>query len=342
MGEILFVGPIANTGGPAIKNKILVEQMQQCVDISVWNTYDKTVKSRVGAVIKILFTQNKYVIIAVSRKGRNLLYPIMLLKNKFCKTHFSCIAIGGKVEDSFNNNLSVRALYKADLVTVETMGLLEKMEKKYHLKNLYCMPNYKKMNVDRSDNSLEKYESKHIKFIFLSSMRNLKGVKTLIDAFTIVKKEGYDIQLDFYGPIKSDFDIKYLEEIENSDGMNYCGVVQNSEVLKVMQEYHIFVFPTEYPGEGFPAVLVEAMAVGMPIITSDVNYNPEIIKDNVNGFLFSKGNISELSEKMIYCCNHMEEMKSISMNNMDYAQQYDSNKVIYAYCNELKEKGWPI
>ena len=342
MESILFVGPIADTGGPAIKNKILVKQIQKKSNLVVWNTYDKSLRARMGSIIKILFSKQKYIIVAVSRKGRNLLYPFLLLKNLVCKTHFCCIAIGGKVEDSFNNILSERALKKADLITVETKGIKNNLEIKYALNNVYWMPNYKEFRVPLDDCISEKYNTKTTRFLFLSSMRDVKGVKTLIEAFNIVKKSGYDIQLDFYGPIKKDLSQEYLKEIENTSGMNYCGEVKNENVLDVMSKYDVFVFPTEYSGEGFPAVLVEALVVGLPVIASNMNYNGEIIKESINGFLFSIGSEIELADKMAYCCSHKEKLKTISQDNVSESRQYDSSIVIEEYCNTLRKKGWPI
>lgn len=342
MESILFVGPIADTGGPAIKNKILVNQIQKKSNLFVWNTYDKSLRARFGSIIKILFSKQKYIIVAVSRKGRNLLYPFLLLKNLVCKTHFCCIAIGGKVEESFNNILSEKALKKADLITVETKGIKNNLETKYALNNVHWMPNYKEVKATLDNCISDKYNTKNTRFLFLSSMRDVKGIKILIEAFNIVKKSGYDIQLDFYGPIKKDLSQEYLKEIKNTSGMNYCGEVKNENVLTVMSKYDVFVFPTEYSGEGFPAVLVEALMVGLPVIASDMNYNGEIIKDSINGFLFSIGNETELAEKMAYCCSHKEELKKISRDNVSESRQYDSSIVIEEYCNTLKKKGWPI
>lgn len=342
MESILFVGPIADIGGPAIKNKILVNQIKKKSNLCVWNTYDKSLKSRLGAIIKILFSKQKYIIVAVSRKGRNLLYPFLLLKNLMCKTRFSCIAIGGKVEESFNNVLSEKALKKADLITVETKSIKHKLETKYALNNVHWMPNYKEFRFELASNVSDKYNTENTSFLFLSSMRDVKGIKTLIDAFKIVKKSGYNIQLDFYGPIKKDLSQEYLKEIGNTIGINYCGEVKNENVLTVMSTYDVFVFPTEYTGEGFPAVLVEALAVGLPVIASDMNYNGEIIKDSENGFLFSKGNVTELAEKMTYCCSHKEELKKISQDNVSESRRYDSSIVIEEYCDTLRKKGWPI
>lgn len=342
MDKILFIGPIADVGGPAIKNKILVNQIQKKSNLFVWNTFDKSIKARFGAIMKILFSKQKYIIVAVSRKGRNLLYPFLLFKNILCKTHFSCIAIGGRVEESFNNILSEKALQRADLITVETEGIKNKMEMKYKLNNLHWMPNYKEFKFSLNNDIENKYSSENLRFLFLSSMRNVKGVKTLIDAFNIVKRSGYNIQLDFYGSIKKDLNQDYLEEIKNIDGMNYCGEVKNENVLNVMSNYDVFVFPTEYSGEGFPAVLVEALIVGLPVVASNMNYNGEIIKENENGFLFSKGNVIELAEKMMYCYTHKNELKRISKNNICESKQYNSFNVIEEYCDKLRREGWPI
>lgn len=342
MESILFVGPIADVGGPAIKNKILVNQIQTKSNICIWNTFDKSIKSRVGAIIKILFSKEKYVIVAVSRKGRNLLYPFLLFKNIVCKTHFSCIAIGGRVEESFNNFLSEKALQKADLITVETKGIKKKMETKYTLNNIHWMPNYKEIRFNLNNDINDKYNNKNTKFVFLSSMRDGKGVKTLIDAFEIVKRSGHDVKLDFYGPIKKDLTQEYLTEINSSNAMKYCGEVKNENVLNVMSAYDVFVFPTEFLSEGFPAVLVEALVVGIPVIASDTNYNGEIIRENENGFLFSRGNATELAEKMMYCCSHKNDLKRIARNNVNESKQYDSTTVIEEYCGELRKKGWPI
>ena len=246
------------------------------------------------------------------------------------------------MEESFNNILSEKALKKADLITVETKGIKNNLETKYALNNVHWMPNYKEVKATLDNCISDKYNTKNTRFLFLSSMRDVKGIKILIEAFNIVKKSGYDIQLDFYGPIKKDLSQEYLKEIKNTSGMNYCGEVKNENVLTVMSKYDVFVFPTEYSGEGFPAVLVEALMVGLPVIASDMNYNGEIIKDSINGFLFSIGNETELAEKMAYCCSHKEELKKISRDNVSESRQYDSSIVIEEYCNTLKKKGWPI
>lgn len=342
MEDILFVGPIAQTGGPAIKNRILVEHLQQRASIKVWNTYDKSLKARLGAISSILFTKQKYIIIAVSRKGRNLLYPFLRIKAKLFGCKYSCVVIGGQAVESFTNKSSIKALHDADIITVETEGLKAQIEQTFQLGNVYWMPNYKELNNEIKLVLDDGFQRVVLRMIFLSSMRNLKGVKTLIEAYKKIRENGANVELDFYGPIKDDFDKSLLDVIEETEGMRYCGEAKNDEVLEIMSRYQVFVFPTEYPMEGFPAVLVEAMSVGLPVIASDINYNGEIIVDKVNGYIFPHRDATSLSEKIQYCFEHRDELKTISQRNIKTAKQYDASAVINAFADELKKAGWPV
>lgn len=342
MEDVLFIGPIAKTGGPAIKNRILVEHLQKITSLKIWNTYDKSVKARLGAITSILFAKQKYIIIAVSRKGRNLLYPFLLFKHRISKCRYSCVVIGGQAVESFKNKSSISALHQADLVTVETEGLKAQMEEAYGLKNVHWMPNYKELKSDAPQVKPEAFQASTIRMIFLSSMRDLKGVRSLFIAFKKCRESGLNIELDYYGPLKDDLDRSLLTDIEHTEGVRYCGVVDNDKVLTVMSEYQIFIFPTEYPHEGFPAVLVEAQSVGLPVIASDINYNGEIIKDGQNGFIFPHGNVEELANRISHCYEHRDELIAMSRRNIADSKQYDAGTVISAYTGKLREAGWPV
>lgn len=341
--DILFIGPIAQQGGPAIKNRLLIKYLEMTSPPEVWNTYDHSLKTRFGAVRAILSTKQKYVIVAVSKKGRMLLYPFLLLKKKISGIRYACVVIGGKAVESLNNPICIQALKNADLVTVETQTLVKQFKKQFSLTNVYWMPNYKEIpEILSVSKGRERFSEPALKFLFLSSMRDAKGVPTLHKAFQEVLKSGYDAKLDFYGPVKNDLSPGILEEIETADNVQYCGFAENDQVLNIMGEYDVFVFPSEYSGEGFPAVLVEALAAGLPIIASDMNYNPEIIKENRNGWIFEHGNIQQLADRIMHCIDNREELCRISSNNVSDAVKYDAEKVINSFITELRKIGWTI
>lgn len=342
MEEILFVGPIAETGGPAIKNRILVDHLRRRSSLKLWNTYDKSIKARIGAICSILFAKQKFIIIAVSRKGRNILYPFLLAKHNISGIRYACVVIGGQGVESFKVKSSIKALHQAEVVTVETLGLKRRMEQVFDLPNVHWMPNYKELKVDAPRVEQNAFHQPVLRMIFLSSMRDLKGVRTLFEAFKKCRESGLNVELDYYGPLKSDFDKSLLEDIEKTEGVRYCGSVANENVLSVMSHYQVFVFPTEHPHEGFPAVLVEAQSVGLPVIASDINYNGEIVEDKINGFIFRRGSVEQLEDIIRHCCEYRHELSVISQHNISNSKKYDADLVVNEFANILRKAGWPL
>ena len=336
---ILFVGPISDQGGPAIKNRVMVNRLGQTAAVKTYNTYRQSAGVRIGAVLTLLFTRRKYVIVAVSRKGRRLLYPLLPVKQKISGIHYCCVIIGA----NDRTNAPVRALRGADLVTLETQRMAQDVRTAYQLTNVLWLPNYKESERgERTSPDPDRFHGRKIRFLFLSSMRNSKGVKTLLDAFQRAAAGEENAELDFYGPIREDLDPSVPEEIERAERVRYCGKAENSQVLRTMEDYHVFIFPSEYSGEGFPAVLVEAMTAGLPVIASDINDNPEIIREGRNGWIFPRGDSEQLADRIRYCMNHREELDRISANNRADAAQFDADRVLNGFRAELKKKGWPV
>ena len=341
--SVLFIGPVAERGGPAVKNRIMTEFLRCYASLRIHNTFDQSIGARLGAIREILFAPEEFIVVAVSWRGRNLLYPFLLLRKVLRKAHYCCVVIGGNVQNSFRFKAAVRAMREADLVAVETAGLKTRMEALYGLNNAYQLPNYKEGISGHAAGTSEK-EFRHdpLRFLFLSSMRNGKGVRTLLQAFRQILAEGLPAELDYYGPVEKDLDPAFLSELEREKHIRYRGEVKNDQVLSTMAAYDVFVFPTEFTTEGFPAVLVEALAAGLPIIASDINDDPEIIAHGKNGWIFPHGDAQQLADCIRNCFRDREALARISAANPEEAEQYDAATVLEQFRNALESKGWPV
>ena len=67
---------------------------------------------------------------------------------------------------------------------------------------------------------------------------------------------------------------------------NCPDAVPLDRLMSLYRDYDIFVLPTQ-PGEGIPRVLLEAMANGLPIVTTDVSGITSLITDGINGLLIA-------------------------------------------------------
>lgn len=144
-----------------------------------------------------------------------------------------------------------------------------------------------------------------------------KGQLTLIDAFSRVIAAGYDAQLVFVG------DGELRAEIEEriaarglGDRVNITGYVSEAQVRRQIAASRALVLPSF--AEGLPMVIMEAFAVGRPVISTYVAGIPELVRPRENGWLVPAGNENELCAAMVEALDspvaRLEEMAACGRN----------------------------
>jgi glycosyltransferase involved in cell wall biosynthesis len=102
--------------------------------------------------------------------------------------------------------------------------------------------------------------------------------------------KGYNVSLDIYGSGKLEHQLAYeINQLKLNDNIKILSPTK--DVFKTLIHYDIFLFSSIF--EGFPNVILEAMSVGMPILTSNFSGGSlqNLIKDEYNGFVYESGNI---------------------------------------------------
>lgn len=107
------------------------------------------------------------------------------------------------------------------------------------------------------------------------------------------------------------------------------GVIKYEEVYKYYDKCGIFLLPSYT--EAFPLVILEAMARGLVILTSNLPGIREIIKEGKNGFLFNPGDINEIKKIIIYLKKNPDKIKEISKNNLLEVLKFEKSKTIEQY-----------
>lgn len=127
-----------------------------------------------------------------------------------------------------------------------------------------------------------------------------------------------DIQFEVAGDVSS------VLKSEDHPHIKFHGTIHDESFIhSIYNSAHILLLTSS--AEGFPLVVMEAMANGCVVISTAVGDIPYHVKNGENGFLFSNTNnetaiVNEAVEKIWWLKNHPEEMKRISANNMTYAR----------------------
>ena len=147
-----------------------------------------------------------------------------------------------------------------------------------------------------------------------------KGHNQLIDAIHKVVNAGYDVNVTFVG---ADYNhgVKklslYVDSLGLSKRVSFAGFLCRDKLREILINSDIAVLPTK--AEGLPRVVIEAMALGLPCITTPVSGNPELIdKKYLRGF----NDIDGIADAIITFCNSPEEYAEQSSINIRKAKEY--------------------
>jgi len=165
----------------------------------------------------------------------------------------------------------------------------------------YAKNIYLKFGVDKNDIEVIPYgvhippfisrsNSEEIRFLFIGIDFYRKGGPILLEAFENLEKVYPNIRLDLVTNLPEKIKIK-------NDKICYIPAnISREQVNTLYLKDHVFVLPTL--AEGFGMVIVEAMAFGLPVITTNISAIPEIFKDEKSGFLVPPNNLKVLEERM--------------------------------------------
>lgn len=192
--------------------------------------------------------------------------------------------------------------YKNIKVILLSQRLYPDVEKVVPKENVYICPN----GIPVVDYEYKGRDNEVPHLLFLSNLMESKGVFALLDALKILKGNGYPFICDFVGGETNEIDrVLFEKEVDKRDLrqlVSYRGRKLSEEKWKYLSDADVFVFPTYYPNECFPLVLLEAMQFGLPIVTTDEGGIPDMIEDGVNGLICKKGDAKSLAlclEKLI-------------------------------------------
>ncbi len=146
-------------------------------------------------------------------------------------------------------------------------------------------------------------DKKVINYLQVSNFVEKKGHAYTIEAFSLLLKKNPKVHLTLAGGGELYHKIKQLVKEKNiCDHVTFTGVVNDEKVKNLMEEADVFVHHsvTSKRGdqEGVPTVLMEAMATGLPVISTYHSGIPELIDDTLNGFLVNERDVKSYSEKM--------------------------------------------
>lgn len=143
-------------------------------------------------------------------------------------------------------------------------------------------------------------------FLFVARMLHSKGIEDLIEAARILRREGREFRLELLGPTDSNpdaIDAATLQACGKAGDALWHGSTR--DVRPYLANAHVLVLPTRLR-EGVPRTILEAMACGRAVITTDAPGCGETVGDGEGGFVVRMGDVAALAAAMRRFLDHPE------------------------------------
>ena len=159
-----------------------------------------------------------------------------------------------------------------------------------------------------------------LRLLYVGTWLDRKGVYYLADAFERLARRMPGIELTVAGCLNSEEQVKRFFGAGVRERVRVVPFVKREDMPAVYAEHDIFVFPSLF--EGMPLTLLEAMAAGMPVVTTETSGMADVVEDEFNGLLAPPGNADSLVQAIERLCRSEELRKRIGQEAQQTMRRY--------------------
>lgn len=191
-----------------------------------------------------------------------------------------------------------------------------------NIKNLIYVPN----TIEIKNYPFKIRENVAPKLLWVRSFAKIYNPQMAINVFDAIKKEYPQAALCMVGPEK-DGSLEEAKKHAEKLGLtvNFTGRLSKKEWVKLSENYDIFLNTTRF--DNTPVSVIEAMALGLPVITTNVGGIPFLVENEKTAILVNDGDEKKMTEQIKYLIKNSHSAKSLSQNSRELAEKFDWNDI---------------
>ena len=225
------------------------------------------------------------------------------------------------------------SINKSDFVTSVSQSLKEDTLKLFNIKNeIQVIPNFieldkiKKEDKSPCQRSVMANDEERI-ITHISNFRKVKRIPDIIAIFNKIQKEiPAKLMMVGEGPEKEKAE-QLCRELGIQDKVIFFG--NSNEIDTILCQTDLFLLPSKT--ESFGLVALEAMACGVPVISSNAGGLPEVNKDGFSGYLSEVGDVDSMANNALKILKNQTDLDQFKKNALITAQQFDIKKILPLY-----------
>ena len=224
------------------------------------------------------------------------------------------------------------SINKSDKVTSVSQSLKDDTLRLFNIKNqIEVIPNFIEVNNLKAENIsckrsvMAKPEERIITHI--SNFRKVKNIPDVIKIFNKIQKQiPAKLMMVGDGPEKRKAE-ELCEKYDIADKVIFFG--NSNEVNQILSYTDLFLLPSET--ESFGLAALEAMACGVPVVSSNTGGLPEVNENGYSGFLSDVGNVKEMAKNALIILSDDKVLNSFKKNAFERAKEFSIEKIVPLY-----------
>lgn len=177
----------------------------------------------------------------------------------------------------------------------------------------------------------ERPPNRVIRILFIGRLIARKGFQYVVHALPRVQQltdVPFEVEVVGSGTMRSTLD-GLAATLGVSQLLKYVGTIPYEALHRAYQGADIFVLTSE--SEGMPCATLEAMGCGLPIVTTDIPGNQEIVREGVNGFLIPVGDTEKLAQSLAWLIRDPSLRRRLGSESRRMVQPYDWREIVRRY-----------
>ncbi|WEA01627.1 glycosyltransferase family 4 protein [Mucilaginibacter sp. SJ] len=184
---------------------------------------------------------------------------------------------------------------------------------------------------------------KPVKILSIGRLVEKKGFNYLLEVVSILKENGLDVRCTIVGdgPLKKKLK-NQAKELFIEDVVTFHGAQPHEHIKDLYAGCDFFVLPCHISKDGdrdgLPNVLLEAIALGIPVISSNISAIPELVKHRFTGMLNAAGDSKSIADNIMELTSNPELRRSLSVNGRSMIEESFAMNNCTSRLKELLDK----
>ena len=326
MKKILYIGnALSAKGKSSTLIETLSEQLKGTYSIKIASNKSNKVLRLIDMMRLVLGNSAKTDYVLIDTYSTTNFYYALIISQlcRLLNLKYINILHGGNLEKRLELNPKLsRLIFKNSYKLVAPSNFLKSIFESYGYNEVIHIPN----NIEIDRYRFENRNINDIKLLWVRSFSSIYNPEQAILVLERLLKKNYNAELTMIGP-EVDGTLKKVKELAKNKNIdvNFTGRLSKTEWITLSKNFNVFINTTNF--DNTPVSVIEAMALGLPVVSTNVGGMPYLISDNQDGLLVNPRDVEAMVNAILKIKNEDNLREEIIKNARSKVENFAWTKV---------------